>query len=284
MHRFLLLSFLLPACAVQDPDGPPPLPCEAESRYFAIDTIELPRDLDGAVSGLDLDLDGEPDNAGGFLLSSLFEIYAAEQAEAAWSTQLHKRLDDSMTWLVEITACGDAGAAHVNLHHGVREGGSVRIPDSVPADGEAAPRPASGVIDDGRVRANDGIGVAPLGALADLIGGADVAWHAGHGVAADVTLEEHALAGTIGFGFGPPYRMVIGETFLGWLNALLDLGVTSWGLRLDRNDDGLITYEELESDSVFDVLLRPDLDLTQDGAKESISFGMAIQATEVTVL
>lgn len=231
MHRTTILSLLLCACAAEQ-DPATPATCTSETRAFAIDSIELPRSVEGDLGGLDLDDDGAADNAGGRLLDTLFHVYEAEQAEQAWSAQLEARLAGDLTWIVELPACG---------------AGAIRLRDDV----------------------------APLGALADVLGGAPVAWHPIHDLRADLAVEDTSVRGTIGFGLAPPYREVIGEAFLDWINALLVAGDTLWGRSLDADGDGAITYAELDADPLFDWFMRPDLG-------DSISFAIEIRATEVS--
>lgn len=299
-HLLPLVLLLVPGCSDtwKAPEPAEPLTCsDVTYRYFAIDGVQLAYDAEGEVDGFDLDHDDpdgyRPDNQGGRALDTMFETYAEQDAVGSWTAQLEDRLAGPMVWVVEIASCGSNGDAQVNLRQGVREAGAVRLVDTVPTDGEQPSRPATGSRAAGHVRAEDGIGVAPLGALADLLGGADPAWHAAVGVTTDLELGDTTVVGRVGFAFAPPYRTVVGEAFLGWLNARLDVGESDYAAYLDKNEDGIVTYEELTAEPIFDLLMREDVDLFDaetgvyfpghDEISDSFAFCMDVHAVEVTV-
>lgn len=131
--------------------------------------------------------------------------------------------------------------------------------------------------EDGSVVAMDR---APLGALADLRGGADDGWQPVVALAGDLDVAGDEASGVIGLGFGPSYREVIGRSFARWLDALLAAGNTAWGVTIDTDGDGAVSFEELDANVLFDLMMTPDLDaLGDDGVAESISFGIEIHAT-----
>jgi hypothetical protein len=110
----------------------------------------------------------------------------------------------------------------------------------------------------------------PLGALADLGGGADAGWQP----VTDLHFDGTRLGGAL----VPDYRDTLADTFAPYVSARLAAGDTIWGAQADTNHDGVISPDEVLADELFQTVTTPDIDTDGDGVRDSLSFGFVVHA------
>lgn len=283
---------LLPAlagCAADD-EPEPPVPPDYRSTYYRIDRIEVPQSSEEAeAAGLDLDGDGQADNAGGNALAvfqALIET-AGEELPRSVQTGLDAGRVD---WIIEIgrdtVLPGRAAAALHRAAAGDRDG-SYQIGDGVALVGDGR--------DDGDLlRTDSGDGVVPAAFLADVIGDWPVTWV--NGIAVAVALRapsDGELEGRIAFATRGDFAPVVAGPLAAFMTERLQAGTLEYAADMDADDDGVISEEEFLASDLTQALLGPDVDLLdedsdppafdpgQDGAIDSMSAGFRVHATAV---
>lgn len=281
----------LAGCAADDEREPPPPP-EYRSTHYRIDRIELPQSSQEAFdAGLDLDGDGEADNAGGNALAVLQTLIETAGEELPLSVQAG--LDGGrVDWIVEIgrdTILPERAAAALHAAADSDRDFSYEIADGV------------GLVGDGRdqgdaVVTHAGHGRVPASFLADVNGDWPVTWV--NGIAVALAVHELAggeLEGRIGFATRGDFAPVVAGPLAEFMTERLQAGTLVYAADMDADRDGVITEEEFLASPLAQALLGPDVDLLdedsdpatfapgQDGALDSMSAGFRVHATAIDV-
>jgi hypothetical protein len=269
----------LAGCAADD-DPEPDVPPDYRSTYYRIDRIELPQSsAEADEAALDLDGDGEVDNAGGNALA-VFQVLI-ETAGEQLPVSVQDGLDSGrVDWIIEIgrddIIPGRAAAA---LHRAADADGDARyeIDDGVELVGNGR--------DDGdRLRTRAGRGVVPAAFLADVIGDWPVTWVNGVALALEMRASGAELAGRIAFATRRDFGPVVAGPLAAFMTERLQAGTLVYAADMDTDGDLVITEEEFLASPLTQALLGPDLDLVDDdGALDSMSAGFRVHATAVDV-
>ncbi len=271
-------------------------PCQLETRTYRIDAIELPESPLQAMNlafNLDLDDSGRPDNAGGQAISSLTSNFGS--AESWLPVSIQEALDDGrVDWLITVETCApgsegyDAAYVRMGLARGQRQGDGYAIldDDTVPAVGQ---RQAASWV------AEQGIGIAPLSTLADVLGDHPTRWNRGFGMAIELDEGAEEASGRLGLALEEGYLEIVAEPMAAYFSDRLAAGTSELAADMDSDEDGVVTPEEFSANSTIRSLLAPDLDMVIeeaggveycplcDGEKDSLSFGLGFHAVPVEV-
>ena len=199
-----------------------------DPTYFRIDRVSLPeKPGDGAADGVDLNGDGEPDNAIGNVIGA---IVSANPDIGSISDKATARMAADVTWELSIATCDD-GTQHVELGN---SGGLDTVPLSIVAD--------------------------PSGSFGP------VAWGKVAHVVADVGMADGTVDGIVGFAIPmPDAGPALVAPFAAYLSRELAAGASPIAAELDADHDGIVTPDELLASDLGTTLLMPDL--TIDGAR-----------------
>lgn len=225
MTSFLVLPLLAAAACMDSTPAtgasPHAVSCGAPA-YYRIDRVDLPeRAGEGAKYGLDLDGDGQYDNAIGNVLGA---IVSANPDIAPLGAKVTARVTTDVTWLVVVTSCDDG--QHVSLGE---SGGGDAVPVSILVD--------------------------PLGDYAP------VAWARADLVETRLAIADQTADGEVGFALPmPDAARAIAAPFARYLSKELAAGTSPIAASLDTNHDGVISLDELLASDLGQTLLRPDLD------------------------
>jgi hypothetical protein len=228
---FLVLPLLAAGACVDSPaptgDATEAVTC-GEPTYFRIDRVTLPeRAGDGAVDGLDLDGDGNVDNAVGNVLAGLA---TANPDIGSFSAKASARVAGDVTWELALSQCDD-GTEHVELGN---SGGLDTVPLTIVGD--------------------------PSGAFGP------VAWARAEHLEAHLGVGDGTVDGVIGFGLSMPEAgPALVAPFAAYLTRELAAGTSPIAAELDTDHDGVVSPDELLASDYGTTLLMPDL--TIDGAK-----------------
>ncbi len=257
MRTSFLLPILLGLAAGCRADGAATSDAGCPTDTYRIDQVLVPRtypEVRDATLQLD-DAVGARNAAGAVMV-------ALQMAQAEIVPGLQARLDarfgGDVDWRFEVVRC-DSDVRVRGL------GGDA----TVEADGSIA---------GGHLIASHGSDVFPAGALVDFADTGATGW-----VPTELTAIDLQLAsgdGIVG-GVMTGYQHVIAVAVVPWVQALAASGTSPWAVSVDRNRDGAITTAELEADSFYQALVRPDIDTDHDGTADGLSFGFAIHATKV---
>ena len=291
-----------PADAAPADAEPSPDAAVREGLWYVMDAIRVPESASQAATvALDLDGDGQPDNALGGLLAALHNQIdlpiAAVQMEAVTSGQLLNLV------AIDATSLEDAASVPVLLTRGTDLDGD-------PADNfsgsegfaldplEGADGELEGSLDGGRLRAGPGtapIQLAMFGVTPEIV--------ALHGVGARM----RAMAGPNRLATGRHCGAVTDEEVDAALIPAMARAIDSIVQRdcrgsaceadsqgeelasfFDENEDGMVPEEELRANALIESTIgNPDLDLFDadgefnpnvDGVKDSLSFCLGFTA------
>lgn len=268
----------LAGCAADD-DPEPDVPPDYRSTGYRIDRIELPQSSEEAdEAAVDLDGDGEVDNAGGNALAVLQVVIETAGEELPLSVQ--NGLDGGrVNWIIEIgrdTVLPGRAAAALHRAADVDRDGRYEIDDGVELVGDGR--------DDGdRVRTRAGRGVVPAAFLADVIGDWPVTWVNGVAVGLEMRApSDGELEGRIAFATRRDFGPVVAGPLAAFMTERLQAGTLVYAADMDADGDLVITEEEFLASPLTQALLQPDLDLIDDdGALDSMSAGFRVHATAV---
>lgn len=268
----------LAGCAADD-DPEPDVPPDYRSTYYRIDRIELPQSsAEADEAALDLDGDGEVDNAGGNALA-VFQVLI-ETAGERLPISVQDGLDSGrVDWIIEIgrdTVIPGRAAAALHRAADADRDARYEIADGVELVGDGR--------DDGdRFRTRAGRGVVPAAFLADVIGDWPVTWVNGVAVALEMRSPPGGeLAGRIAFATRRDFGPVVAGPLAAFMTERLQAGTLVYAADMDTDGDLVITEEEFLASPLTRSLLGPDLDLVDDdGALDSMSAGFRVHATAV---
>ena len=268
----------LAGCAADD-DPEQEVPPDYRSTWYRIDRIELPQSsAEADEAALDLDGDGEVDNAGGNALA-VFQV-VIETAGEQLPLSVQDGLDGGrVDWLIEIgrdTVLPGRAAAALHRAADADRDARYEIDDGVELVGDGR--------DDGdRLRTRAGRGVVPAAFLADVIGDWPVTWVNGVSLALEMRAPSGGeLDGRIAFATRRDFGPVVAGPLAAFMTERLQAGTLVYAADMDTDGDLVITEEEFLASPLTQVLLQPDLDLLDDdGALDSMSAGFRVHATTV---
>jgi hypothetical protein len=217
----LVASLAVGACMDAPPSSPPQTSC-GDPTYYRIDQVELPYRA-GSVTplGLDLDGDGQVDNALG---SGLSTIHSGNPELGSLDAKANARLTADVTWLVAVSACAD-GTQHVELG---QSGGGDAVPISVLVD--------------------------PIGDYAP------VAWARIDLRAEHLAITDASVGGVVGFILPmPDAAHAMAGPFAAYLTTELTAGTSPLAAELDADHDGVVSADELVASDFGKTILAPDL-------------------------
>lgn len=266
-----------------DPERPPalpgndPAPCELVTEVFAIRDVTLSGTQADASRAFDLDGDGRPDDDLGQLTRTVDALLAAVDRDA-WTAHIDDALTDGRApWLLVVQRCADPArepaASGEILDFPLPPRSSyarVRLVAGLDADGDGVlelPADAPGVpaigrlTHDGRLDAQLGSGVAPVGTFLDPLGAAPSStWRLGDGLTVRLASGDGARDVEIGLavhGSLEASAAGLADAF----TAEEALGGSGNGLDLDTDHDGTVAVGELLASPLVQAALAPDLDL-----------------------
>ncbi len=304
--RSLLASTLALACASSacthdEPDlipdhwpGEDLAPCTTTREAYRIDELRLPLTGEGALAlGWDLDFDLEIDNHGGFLLSTLADVFAADLAAEVNATLAA----DLVHVVLTIDTCPDTGGALVSLHRGTSIDRAASPPRVTAIDVTsyamvAREMPGAAI---------HGSAQFPVGAL---VHPDETTWIDGpRFIAAIDTIEpDGEIRGRLAAAFTGTQlydvvtravQRVIADRIVAHpecmdgecedANLLTLVGI------FDDDGDWRVTLDEVRAAGIVGALLAPDIDgdgpawSTPDGVDDQFSIGVGFRATPVTL-
>ncbi|HTJ41055.1 MAG TPA: hypothetical protein VL463_03140 [Kofleriaceae bacterium] len=238
MRTFFLLPALAASACAADGTTSSQVTC-GEPRYFQIDKVHVAAD-----TGLDLNKDGNPDNALGALIGA---VRLANPDIGDLDAKVNARLATDTPWFLIVSDCDDG--QHVEIGDA---GGEDTVPLSILVDERGDFAPVAWVRP---VRVKSELSFAPDeagGKLAFILRSADVA---------------HAL---------------LAPTAI-WFSKELAAGSSPLAATLDLDKDGVVTVDELLQSDWIHTLTRPDLTLDASGVPIGMSGGVYIHATRVSL-
>ncbi len=269
----IVLVLATSACGTE----PPPTICSA-ARYYRIDQVQLPQlSGEGARYGLDLDGDGNIDNA----LARLVEIARLGNADLGDLDPLAtaRLTSGEAIWLVGVSDCDD-GSARIELRRGEDPDGD-GVPSLVP--GPASFASTSEI--DGVTAAGGGEADVPLTVLADPLGTfTPIAWHRARLAAVRFHVDPaggHSVDGVVAFALPMPDAAVdLVAPYAAYLTGELAAGTSPFAVTVDTNHDGVVTPAEVLADDNARIVTAPDLTI---GDGHAFSGGVGIHATPTAI-
>jgi hypothetical protein len=264
---------LLPGCADGHADLPPePEPTGVARTVYRISEVVLPPTaLAAGDLGLDLDGDGSIDNRLGLVHGLLAERWNLTLSGGASAT-----LRDHLPWLLVVDTHPSGGVIDAWLAPAQDED-----PTAPQLDGAIAAR---GRWQGETAALRGGHGQVPVGALGDPAAERAPAAAAGWcatSLAATLAPSVDGMSATLGLALDVgDVRAAIAGPLAAFLTAALggDTLGAQFARDADADGDGEITAAEVLAHPLLSGLLAADLDLDGDGADESISLGLWLDA------
>ena len=271
-------------------------PCELWIRYYVIDELELPVDVEQAEQlGMDLDGDGDVDNNAGLVIAQIASEYEGARAQLSSSVEA-SLTGHKVNWILGLSRCTDNQThARVHLYEGAdtnRDGVlelAIAIDSRVPAVGTLS--------NQGELDVRDGEGIVPVSALFDVLGVADtVEWSPARGLALSAQLAQvESLAGILAAGLEPEMAVQAAALPLaGFFSTLVGTGRSPLADQLDHDGDGRVSGNEVRTNIVVRLFAMPALALMAKhngqlvywpghGTPDYLGLGLGFHATPVTL-
>jgi hypothetical protein len=255
--RIAALALALAACGQSSPPAPTCTP-----SWYRVDAVTLPTHIGDAMRyGLDLDGDGNFDNAFAYVLSATLSGNPDIGDVSALATARLGRGDP--TWRIAVETCDD-GVPRFALSE--------------------ASQPFEVSVTAGRITGGGAAAEVPITVLADPLGTFEpIAWLPVVGGAVALDTSSGALDGVIGFAMPmPASQQDLLAPFAAYLTGELRAGRSPFATACDQNHDGVCTVDELltapniGSGSLTAILVEPDVRI--DGV-DALSAGIGIHAT-----